>query len=51
MTLLPPFSEACPQMAQSRLCQAMARMLEGGLRGMLAPLKGMAAGTVEIVLK
>lgn len=28
-----------------------ARMLEGGLRGMLAPLKGMAAGTVEIVLK
>lgn len=28
-----------------------ARMLEGGLRGMLAPLKGMAPGTVEITLK
>ena len=28
-----------------------AQMLEGGLRGMLAPLKGMTAGTVEIVLK
>ena len=27
------------------------RILEGGLRGMLAPLKGMTAGTVEIVLK
>ncbi|MGE9984241.1 molybdopterin-guanine dinucleotide biosynthesis protein MobB [Desulfovibrio sp. SGI.169] len=28
-----------------------ARILEGALRGMLAPLKGMAAGRVEIVLK
>lgn len=27
------------------------RILEGALRGMLAPLKGMSAGTVEIVLK
>ena len=41
MTLLPPFSEACPQMAQSRLCQAMAR--NSGLRFLPQEISGKAA--------